>query len=139
MNFQHEYICHTRFDQLDMREIRVLIRRGDRVFRSGDLLYFKDEPVCVWRSLTAKQHFAINDDGLGMARGELIRRLAYDARGDGSSRFTDCEQKILREKYSHLLKPLEDVILFNDSFFELAPAELMQLEHELEISNTEAE
>ena len=139
MNFQHEYICHTRFDQLDMREIRVLIRRGDRLYRNGDLLYFKDEPVCVWRSLAAKQHFAINDDGLGLERGKLIRRLAYDARGDGSSRFTEAEQKFLRKNYSHLLKPLEDVILFNDSFFELAPAELMQLEHELEISNTEAE
>ena len=139
MIHQHEYICHTRFDQLDMREIRVLIRRGDRLFRNGDLLYFKDEPVCVWRSLTAKQHFAINDDDLGMERGKLTRRLAYDPRGDGSSRFTQQEQKLLREKYSHLLKPLDDVILFSDSFFELAPAELMQLEHELEISNTEAD
>ncbi|MBR1602148.1 MAG: hypothetical protein IJ667_01755 [Synergistaceae bacterium] len=138
MTHQHDYICHTRFDALDMRQIRVLIRRGDHLYRNGDLLYFKDEPVCVWRSLTAKQHFAINDDGLGLARGELIRRLAYDPRGD-AARFTQREQNFLRANYSHLLKPLEDVILFNDSFFELAPAELMQLEHELEISNTEAD
>ena len=139
MTYQHEYICHTRYTGPDMRDIEILIRRGDRLFRSGDLLYFKDEPVCVWRSLTAKQHFAINDDNLGLERGKLIRRLAYDPRGDGSSRFSDSEQKFLREKYSHLLKSPQDVILFNDSFFELSPAELMQLEHELEISNTEAE
>ena len=126
-----EYICHTRYDGVDCNSGHVLIRRGDRLERKGDKLFHKDKPVCVWRSLVSKQHFAINTDGQGMERGKLTHKLAYEARGDGSQRFTDQEQKLLREKYSHLLKPLDDVILFNDAFFELAPAELMQLEREL--------
>ena len=132
-----EYICHTRYDGVDCNSGHVLIRRGYRLERKGDVLFYKDKPVCVHRSLVGKQHFAINADGLGLERGKITRRLAYDPRGDGSQRFTEQEQKLLREKYSHLLKPLDDVILFNDAFFELAPAELTELEHELEISNTE--
>ena len=126
-----EYICHTRYDGKDCNKGHVLIRRGDRLERKGDMLFYKDKAICIWRSLVSKQHFAINADGLGMERGKITRRLAYDPRGDGSQRFTDNEQKLLREKYSHLLKPLDDVILFNDAFFELTPAELMQLEQEL--------
>lgn len=114
-----------------MREVKILIRRGGHLIRSGDLLYFKGEPVCVWRSLNAKQHFAVNHDKQGMKRGALTFKLAYAPRGDGSSRFTEAEQALLRSKYSEYLKPLNDVILFNEKFFELAPEELQQLDEDL--------
>lgn len=126
-----DYICHNRFEGLDMREVKILIRRGGHLTRSGDLLYFSDEPVCVWRSLNAKQHFAVNHDGKGMKRGDLAFKLAYAPRGDGSSRFSEDEQELLRSKYAGYLKPLDDVILFNDSFFELDPEELQQLDEDL--------
>lgn len=126
-----DYICHTRFDGKDMRQEKILIRRGDHLTRNGDLLYYKGEPVCVWRSLNAKQHFAINADGKGLERGDLTYRLAYLKRGDGSSRFTQAEQKLLHEKYKDYLKPSDEVILFNDKFFELDPQELRELEDDL--------
>ena len=126
-----EYIAHERYSGKDINGDEILIRRGNRLERKGDVLFYKDKPVCVHRNLVSKQHFAINADGLGIERGKITRRLAYDPRGDGSQRFTDNEQKLLRDKYPHLLKSLDDVILFNDAFFELTPAELTELEQEL--------
>ena len=134
-----EYICHNRFNELTMQGHKKLIRRGDRLFKRGDILYYKDAPVCVWRSLAAKSHFAVNHDNHGLERGDLTYKLAYARRGDGSSRFTEQEQDLLRSKYNNLLKPLEDVILFNDRFFELAPSELLELEQDLKNANTESE
>ena len=128
-----EYIAHERYSGKDMSENEILIRRGDRLERKGDVLFYKDKPVCIWRSLVGKQHFAINTDGLGLERGKLTHAIAYAPRGDGSSRFTDAEQELLRSKYKHLLKDLDDVILFNDEFFELRPAELEEIARDLNI------
>ena len=139
MNDVIEYICHNRFYELTMQGYKKLIRRGDRLFKRGDILYYKDAPICVWRSLAAKCHFAVNHDNHGLERGELTYKLAYAPRGNGPQRFTDQEQNLLRTKYKNLLKPLEDVILFNDRFFELLPSELLQLEQDLKNANKESE
>ena len=128
-----EYIAHRRYDGLNMNSEPVLIRYKDRLERKGDVLYHKGKPICVWRSLIGKQHFAPNHDSQGLKRGELTYKIAYAPRGDGSSRFTDAEQELLRSKYKHLLKPLDDVILFNDEFFELSPAELEEIAQDLNI------
>ena len=31
-----EYICHTRYDDLDIQNNKILIRRGDKLKRCGD-------------------------------------------------------------------------------------------------------
>ena len=122
-----EYIAHRRYDGKDMQGNEILIRRGKRLDRRGDVLYYDDKPVCIWRSLTAKQHFANNADGLGLQRGELTYKIAYAKRGDGSQRFTDAEQELLRRDCGQYLKPNVEVLLFNDEFFELPPDVLRQI------------
>ncbi|MBQ8693608.1 MAG: hypothetical protein IJ520_10750 [Synergistaceae bacterium] len=122
-----EYIAHRRYDGKDMQGNEILIRRGKRLDRRGDVLYYDDKPVCIWRSLTAKQHFANNADGLGLQRGELTYKIAYAKRGDGSQRFTDAEQELLRRDWGQYLKPNVEVLLFNDEFFELPPDVLRQI------------
>ena len=122
-----EYIAHERYSGKDMNENEILIRRGDRLERKGDALFYKDKPVCIWRSLVGKKHFARNDDGLGLQRGALTYQIAYAKRGNGSQRFTDTEQELLRRDWGQYLKPLDDVLLFNDEFFELPPDVLKQI------------
>ena len=130
-----EYIAHERYSGKDMSENEILIRRGDRLERKGDVLFYKDKPVCIWRSLVGKQHFAINTDGLGLERGKLTHAIAYAPRGDGSSRFTDAEIETLRRDWGQYLKPLDDVLLFNDEFFELPPDVLKQIAAAVNIEN----
>ena len=128
-----ESIAHGRYDGLNMKGEPVLIRYKDKLERKKEILFHKDKPICIWRSLTGKKHFARNDDGLGLQRGALTYQIAYAKRGNGSQRFTDAEQELLRDKYSRFLKPLDDVILFNDEFFELSPAELEEIARDLNI------
>ena len=122
-----EYIAHERYSGKDMNGNEILIRRGKRLDRLGDVLYYDDKPVCIWRSLIAKQRFANNADGLGLERGKLTHAIAYAPRGDGAQRFTDAEQGVLRRDWGQYLKPLDDVLLFNDEFFELPPDVLKQI------------
>lgn len=132
MTETQDYICHERFSGKDMRGVEILIRRGDHLVKNGDLLYYKDEPVCVWRSLNGKKHFAVNTDGKGLERGELTHRLAYAPRDGGEYRFNVNEQKLIRKKYFKYLKPdAQDTILFNDDFFELDLQELRAFEDDL--------
>ena len=135
-----EYIAHERYSGKDMNENEILIRRGKRLYRQGsplygDVLFYDGRPVCIWRSLIAKQHFARNDDGLGLERGKLTYAIAYAPRGDGSSRFTDAEIETLRRDWGQYLKPLDDVLLFNDEFFELPPDVLKQIAAAVNIEN----
>ena len=122
-----EYIAHERYNGKDMQGNEILIRRGKRLDRRGDVLYYDDKPVCIWRSLIAKQRFANNADGLGLERGKLTHAIAYAPRGDGAQRFTDAEQGLLRRDWGQYLKPFDDVLLFNDEFFELPPDVLWQI------------
>lgn len=134
-----EYITHTRFDGKTLQGETVLIRRGDKLERRGDLLFYKNEPICVYRSLIGKQHFAINDDGKGLERGDLSYAIAYahrinhDGSGDIQQRFTDSEIEILVRDWCEYLKPDCDTILFNDKFFELEPEILKQIAKSINI------
>ena len=141
-----EYIAHERYSGKDMSENEILIRRGKRLYRQGsplygDVLFYDGRPVCIWRSLIAKQHFARNDDGLGLERGKLTYaiayapRLRYDESGKIQQRFTDEEVETLRRDWSKYLKPLDDVLLFNDEFFELPPDVLKQIAAAVNIEN----
>lgn len=128
-----EYITHTRFDGKSLQGEIALIRRGDKLERRGDLLFYKDKPICIYRSLIGKQHFAINNDGKGLERGDLSYAIAYahrvnhDSSGDIQQRFTDNEIEILVRDWREYLKPKCDTILFNDKFFELEPEILRQI------------
>jgi ABC-type Na+ transport system ATPase subunit NatA len=44
------------------------------------VLYHDNKPICVARSLNGKKHFASNEDGQGLKRGELTYFIAYSNR-----------------------------------------------------------
>lgn len=118
----------------------LTIEKGAVLDRVGSILYYNGEPICVHRSLVGKQHFAVNDDGLGLERGELTYQLAYAPRlrrggvtGDVQQRFTDEELKTLSTQWSEYLKPDIDMLLFNDMFFEESPAVLRQIAESVHI------
>ena len=128
------YICHNRFKGKCMSGGKILVRRGKLLRREGDILYYQGAPVCVYRSLVGKRHFARNDDGHGLARGALTYALAYAnrVRYGGTDnhirqRFTDVELETLHTRWSQYLKPGLDVLLFNDDFFEESPEVLRQI------------
>ncbi|MBR0096609.1 MAG: hypothetical protein IJP88_05475 [Synergistaceae bacterium] len=134
-----EYITHTRFDGKDINGREILIRRGHKLERKGELLYYDERPVCVHRSLVGKQHFAKNDDGLGLERGDLTYAIAYSPRvrhsddGERQQRFTDAELETLNTKWVEYLKPNVDMLLFNDKFFELSPDVLKEIARDVNI------
>ena len=134
-----EYITHTRFDGKDINGREILIRRGHKLERKGELLYYDERPVCVHRSLVGKQHFAINDDGLGLERGDLTYAIAYSPRvrhsddGERQQRFTDAELETLNTKWVEYLKPNVDMLLFNDKFFELSTDVLKEIARDVNI------
>ena len=134
-----EYICHTRYNGVDIQNNKILIRRGDKLKRCGDFLCRDDRQICIYRSLIGKQHFAINDDGKGLERGYLSYAIAYahrvnhDGGGDIQQRFTDSEIEILVRDWREYLKPDCDTILFNDKFFELEPEILRQIAKSINI------
>ena len=113
----------------------VLVRRGKKLERIGDILYFKNQPICVHRSLIGQMYFAKNDDGRGMERGELSYAIAYAPRiriGGSEERpvkqrFTNEEIDTLTTKWSKYLRTDLDVILFNDNFFEESPEILREI------------
>ena len=126
-----EYITHTRYSGKDMNGEDILIRRGQRLERRGDILFYNDNPVCIYRSLIGKMHFAKNDDGLGLERGKLSYEIAYSPRvrysGERQQRFSDDELETLHRDWPQYLKPDTDMLLFNDKFFEESPDVLKQI------------
>ena len=113
----------------------VLVRRKKELERKGDSLYFEGHPICIYRSLVGKQHFAVNEDGKGLERGVITYALAYaprlrwseDKERPRQQRFTDEELETLSEKWGNYLRPNIDMLLFNDTFFEESPDVLREI------------
>ena len=126
-----EYIAHERYQGKDMHGNEILIRRGKRLEKRSNTLYYEDSPVCIYRSLVGKQYFARNDDGHGLERGKLTHAIAYSPRyrrsddDKSQQRFTDAEIKTLRTDWNQYLKPNLDTLLFNDAFFDL-PVDILK-------------
>ena len=120
-----KYICHSNYEGKTIDNFPIEIKRGKELTRTGNFLYYAGIAICVYRSLVGKQHFAIDEDGKGLERGDYTHLLAYDPRtchGGNSKegpiqRFTDEEIKLIREKHSDWIKD-SDWLLFNDKFFE---------------------
>ena len=115
------------------------IKRGEVLTRNGDILYYNNTPICVYRSLNGKMHFAPNDDNNGLKRGDLTYAIAYSDRiryseDDRQQRFTDEELDILNTKYEKYIKPDIDVLLFNDDFFEESIETLQEIANSVNIT-----
>lgn len=132
-NTMKEYITHTRYKGKDINGNDILIRRGQKLERKGDLLYYNNIPICIYRSLIGKQHFAYNDDNLGLERGKYTYTIAYSPRIHYSNdnvrqqRFTDEELETLYRDWKQYIRLDTDVLLFNDKFFEEDPNILKEI------------
>ena len=122
-----EYITFERFKGKDLQGNPILITRGKKLTRKGDVLFFQDKPICIYRSECAKRHFNINDDSNGLARGDLISKIAFSQAG-----LNDAQAEIIYSKWDRFLNKEHDVIIFNDSFFETNLGEIQELYSELE-------
>ena len=120
------YVCHKTYEGPSMENVLVSIKEGTKLKREGQILYLDDLPVCVYRSLVGKRHFANDSDGQGLRRGALSHAIAYAPRirfSEGQfkgrqQRFSDQEIGVLVTKWEKYLKPDIDFLLFNDDFFE---------------------
>ena len=130
------YITHTKFRGKDLQGKKVMISRGKKLERIGDLLYFENHPICIYRSECAKMHFSINDDFKGMIRGDITHKIAYsDSKisiNKSGHRFSENQVELLTsDKWKKFLNPDHNVILFSDSFFDADVEELQTLYNEL--------
>ena len=130
------YICHTKFKGISLDDKEVMISRGKKLERKGDLLYFEKHPICVYRSECAKMHFSKDDDKHGLERGDITHKIAYaDSRIEVNGRmqrFTEEQVEILTsDKWNKFLRKGHDVILFDDNFFDADLEELKELLSEL--------
>ena len=128
-----QYIAHNRYKGKDINGNDVLIRRNKLLERKGDVLFYNNIPICIYRSLIGKQYFANNEDGNGLRRGIITYTLAYEPRvcysddGIKKQRFTDEQLEILNTQWKQYLKPNCDMLLFNDEFFEEDVSILQQI------------
>lgn len=129
------YITHHRFKDKALCWERLNIPYGTELECAGETLITSDRrAVCYRTSENAKRHFARNDDGKGLERGQLTYAIAYSNRNEGNGfRFSDDEVKLLVRDWSRFLKPDLDFIMFNDDFFAADIEDLKRLADALKI------
>lgn len=69
-----EYIIHTDFNEKAICG-EVNLPKGAVCQERNGFIYYNGKPLCVNRSENALRHFARNDDGNGLRRGELIQTI----------------------------------------------------------------
>ena len=99
------------------------IKRGERLEEKGGMLFYKGSPVCFAHSQVAKEHFAPNQDGRGLERGDITRHVAF------GPKLSDTQKAVLvsDSKCRQYLIPDERVVLFNDLFFRASMPELQAI------------
>ena len=123
-----EYIAHRPFQRKALGG-EVNIKRGDTLHEKNGLLFWGNILVCLSTCQAAKEHFAINEDGNGLRRGDLTYEIAF------RKPLSELQKSILVTDLS-LRKYLVDddrVILFNDVFFHASMLELWSIARKLGI------
>lgn len=54
---------------------KLIFKRGTELARVQDFLFYGSHSVCIYRSQIAKDNFAINTDGRGLERFDLIQDI----------------------------------------------------------------
>ena len=121
-----QYIVHKRFKGKTISG-NVNIPALSKCKEVNSWIYYHGKPVCAVTSACAHQHFAINEDGMGMQRGKLTQAIQktlavrdddYQARWDKVWDDPVC-QKYKRDTY-------ENYWLWNHDFFN---ADILTLRH----------
>ena len=112
----NKIIVFNNFDKLAIYGEIVHFERGKELCT---ITQNNQEYVCDNNNLITKkgsqnyiQHFALNNDGQGLLRGDITFFLSnYD-------HYTDEQMTTLRTKWAEYLMDYSDTILFNDNFYD---------------------
>ena len=112
----NKIIVFNNFDKLAIYGEIVHLERGKELCT---IIQNNQEYVCDNNNLITKkgsqnyiQHFALNNDGQGLLRGDITFFLSnYD-------HYTDEQMTTLRTKWAEYLMDYSDTILFNDNFYD---------------------
>ena len=113
------YITHRRFHSVAMSGELMDIPYGTTVMERAGILYtVAGDAICYANSEYGHMHFATNEDGAGLVRGEMTYLIAYAHRANRDGfRFNEEECELLVHEYPHWLRSDTDMILFNNDFF----------------------
>ena len=113
----NKIIVFSNFDALAIYGEIVHLKRGEELFT---IMQHNLEYVCDKNNnmITKKgsqnyiRHFALNNDGQGLLRGDITYFLS------NYENYTYEQEQTLRTKWSKYLMEYPDTILFNDSFYD---------------------
>ena len=134
-----KFVAHHRYRGLDAGGKPMNVRYGTEYETIGDFIATRlGRGICFTTSDTAKEYFAVNDDGRGLERGALTHAIAYSRRerkwpDKSIHRFDQAEVEMLERNWSHWLRQDVDTIIFNNDFFAAQPEDLRRLADALQI------
>ena len=118
-----KYKCFREFKVKTLTDGReITIPPSAELIRLGEFLYYKNLPICVWRSQIAKDNLIWNGDGQADKRLEYESRILFSSRKKTweeigvtrSARFSPEEFEYMTDHFPQFFT--EDG-LFNDYFF----------------------
>lgn len=149
-----KYIAYRNFNDAAISG-KVNILRGEELTLDNEILYYDNKPICAVGSYNGTRHFAKNDDGNGLERGDLIYAIVYADRQktwtseityineDGekvtdvikhSERFTPDEIELIEKQYPQFDKDPEGrALIFGNEFFTADIEVLRELANKLNI------
>lgn len=131
-----KYVCHRSFRGKGASGKKYFIKKNKELEVAGNFITRDVEAICYTTSQVAYEHFARNDDGRGLERGDLTYRIAFSDRHpneDNGFRFTPEEIEMLETEYDYFLLKGPDSILFNFEFFNADIDKLQELADRLEV------
>ena len=88
-----EYIIHTDFNAKAICG-EVNLPKGTVCQERNGFICYNGKPLCVNRSENAFKHFARNDDGNGLKRGELIQTIKSTLRDNEELWYRVCNDEV---------------------------------------------
>ncbi len=93
------------------------------------MLYYRDSPVCVYRSAVSHEYFAGNDDGKGLERGRLshaiVKSLSIQTKDIRDERWKGVVSDVIALKYRRTEHA--DYWLWHDEFYNAPIEDLMHI------------
>ena len=122
-----KYLVGKRYKGDSLTTSSVNLPRDTELTRKGDMIYFKDIPICIWRSEIAKQYFVYNKDGKGRERFDYIHSIKD--RLQMENKHQERWDKIWNDfkvcpKYKRSEKFMENYWLWNDDFYSASISDL---------------
>ncbi len=75
-----KYKCFKEFKGKDLNSNSLTVPVGAELTRNGDMLYYNDQPVCIWRSQVAKAYMVWDGDGCADERLGYLNTIVFGPR-----------------------------------------------------------